>query len=54
MAGFIVGGSAMGPASGAAPAFPALAIRARIPVDLLIEVIYPYPTFMRGAARSAG
>jgi pyruvate/2-oxoglutarate dehydrogenase complex dihydrolipoamide dehydrogenase (E3) component len=38
----------MGPASGEVAAFLALAIRARIPVPLLMEVIYPYPTFTRG------
>ena len=38
----------MGPASGEVAAFLALAIRARIPVSLLMEVIYPYPTFTRG------
>lgn len=47
-AGVLVGGSAMGPASGEVAAFLALAIRARIPIDLLMEVIYPYPTFTRG------
>ncbi len=47
-AGVLVGGSAMGPASGEVVAFLALAIRARIPVGLLMEVIYPYPTFTRG------
>ena len=47
-AGVLVGGSAMGPASGEVAAFLALAIRARIPVGLLMEVIYPYPTFTRG------
>jgi pyruvate/2-oxoglutarate dehydrogenase complex dihydrolipoamide dehydrogenase (E3) component len=47
----------MGPASGAVAAFLALAIRARIPVPLLMEVIYPYPTFtrfVRGALRRLG
>ena len=38
----------MGPASGEVAAFLARAIRARIPVGLLMEVIYPYPTFTRG------
>jgi pyruvate/2-oxoglutarate dehydrogenase complex dihydrolipoamide dehydrogenase (E3) component len=47
-AGVLVGGSAMGPASGEVASFLALSIRARIPVDLLMEVIYPYPTFTRG------
>ena len=47
-AGVLVGGSVMGPASGEVAAFLALAIRARIPVPLLMEVIYPYPTFTRG------
>ncbi len=47
-AGVLVGGSVMGPASGEVTAFLALAIRAQIPVPLLMEVIYPYPTFTRG------
>ena len=47
-AGVLVGGSVMGPASGEVAAFLARAIRARIPVGLLMEVIYPYPTFTRG------
>ena len=47
-AGVLVGGSVMGPASGEVAAFLALAIRARIPVGLLMEVIYPYPAFTRG------
>jgi pyruvate/2-oxoglutarate dehydrogenase complex dihydrolipoamide dehydrogenase (E3) component len=46
--GILVGGSAMGPASGEVAAFLTLAIRARIPVSLLMGVIYPYPTFARG------
>ena len=46
--GTLVGESVMGPAAGEVAAFLALAIRARIPVSLLMEVIYPYPTFARG------
>ena len=42
----------MGPASGEVAAFLALAIRARIPVGLLMEVMYPYPTFT-GRSRRA-
>ena len=38
----------MGPSAGEVAAFLALAIRARVPVSLLMEVIYPYPTFARG------
>jgi pyruvate/2-oxoglutarate dehydrogenase complex dihydrolipoamide dehydrogenase (E3) component len=37
--GILVGGSAMGPASGEVAAFLTLAIRARIPVSLLMGVI---------------
>ena len=54
----------MGPASDEVAAFLALAIRARITVGLLMEVIYPYPTFtypyptftrgVRGALRRLG
>ena len=40
--------SAAGLGVGEVVAFLALAIRARIPVGLLMEVIYPYPTFTRG------
>ena len=47
-AGVLVGGLVMGPVSGQVAAFLALAIRARIPVSLLMGVIYPYPTFTRG------
>ena len=47
-AGVLAGGSVMGPASGEVAAFLALAIRARIPAGLLMEVIYPYPAFTRG------
>lgn len=46
--GTLVGGSVMGPAAGEVSAFLALAIRAHVPVPLLMEVIYPYPTFARG------
>ena len=46
--GTLAGGSVMGPSAGEVAAFLALAIRARVPVSLLMEVIYPYPTFARG------
>jgi pyruvate/2-oxoglutarate dehydrogenase complex dihydrolipoamide dehydrogenase (E3) component len=52
--GTLVGASTLGPAAGETTALLALAIRARIPVALLSEVIYPYPTFaraIRGALR---
>lgn len=37
-----------GPSAGEVAAFLALAIRARVLVSLLMEVIYQYPTFARG------
>lgn len=46
--GTLVGGSVMGPSAAEVAAFLALAIRAQVPVPLLMEVIYPYPTFARG------
>jgi pyruvate/2-oxoglutarate dehydrogenase complex dihydrolipoamide dehydrogenase (E3) component len=46
--GMLVGGSAMGPAAGEIVGLLALAIRERIPVASLRELIYPYPTFVRG------
>ncbi len=52
--GTLVGGSVMGPSAAEVAAFLALAIRAQVPVPLLMEVIYPYPTFarsVRGALR---
>jgi pyruvate/2-oxoglutarate dehydrogenase complex dihydrolipoamide dehydrogenase (E3) component len=52
--GTLVGASVLGPVGGETAALLALAIRARIPVATLQEVIYPYPTFaraLRGALR---
>jgi pyruvate/2-oxoglutarate dehydrogenase complex dihydrolipoamide dehydrogenase (E3) component len=46
--GALVGGSAMAPAAGEVVGLLALAIRERIPVASLRELIYPYPTFVRG------
>ena len=46
--GVLVGGSVMGPAAGEVVGLLALAIRERIPVAALRELIYPYPTFVRG------
>jgi pyruvate/2-oxoglutarate dehydrogenase complex dihydrolipoamide dehydrogenase (E3) component len=44
----LVGGSAMGPAAGEIVAFLGLAIKERIPIGHLRDLIYPYPTFVRG------
>ena len=52
--GRLVGGSSLGPAAGETIALLGVAIRARIPVSTLMEVIFPYPTFaraIRGALR---
>ena len=46
--GVLVGGSAMGPAAGELAGLLVLAIRERIPIAALRELIYPYPTFARG------
>jgi pyruvate/2-oxoglutarate dehydrogenase complex dihydrolipoamide dehydrogenase (E3) component len=46
--GALVGGSAMGPAAGEIAGLLVLAIRERIPIAALRELIYPYPTFVRG------
>jgi pyruvate/2-oxoglutarate dehydrogenase complex dihydrolipoamide dehydrogenase (E3) component len=55
--GTLVGGSSIGPVAGETVAILAVAIRARIPVATLREVVYPYPTFaraIRGALRRLG
>jgi pyruvate/2-oxoglutarate dehydrogenase complex dihydrolipoamide dehydrogenase (E3) component len=44
----LVGGSVMGPAAGEIVAFLGLAINGRIPIGHLRDLIYPYPTFVRG------
>jgi pyruvate/2-oxoglutarate dehydrogenase complex dihydrolipoamide dehydrogenase (E3) component len=46
--GVLIGGSTMGPAAGEIAGLLVLAIRERIPVAALRELIYPYPTFVRG------
>jgi pyruvate/2-oxoglutarate dehydrogenase complex dihydrolipoamide dehydrogenase (E3) component len=44
----LVGGSVMSPAAGEIVGFLTLAIKERIPLGRLRELIYPYPTFVRG------
>jgi pyruvate/2-oxoglutarate dehydrogenase complex dihydrolipoamide dehydrogenase (E3) component len=46
--GVLVGASTMGPAAGEILGIFLLAVRARIPVTDLRDLIYPYPTFLRG------
>jgi pyruvate/2-oxoglutarate dehydrogenase complex dihydrolipoamide dehydrogenase (E3) component len=46
--GVLVGGSFMGPAAGEIAGFLALAIKEKIPIRNLRDLIYPYPTFVRG------
>jgi pyruvate/2-oxoglutarate dehydrogenase complex dihydrolipoamide dehydrogenase (E3) component len=46
--GVLVGGSVMGPAAGEIAGLLVLAIRERVPIAALRELIYPYPTFVRG------
>jgi pyruvate/2-oxoglutarate dehydrogenase complex dihydrolipoamide dehydrogenase (E3) component len=44
----LVGASVMGPHAGEVVGLLVLAIRQRVPVPALRELIYPYPTFVRG------
>ncbi len=44
----LVGGSVMGPAAGEIVGFLTLAIKEQIPIGRLRDLIYPYPTFVRG------
>ncbi len=46
--GVLVGASTMGPAAGEILGIFVLAVQAQIPVADLRELIYPYPTFVRG------
>jgi pyruvate/2-oxoglutarate dehydrogenase complex dihydrolipoamide dehydrogenase (E3) component len=47
-AGVLVGASIMGPAAGEVLGILVLAIKEKVPVERLQELIYPYPTFVRG------
>jgi pyruvate/2-oxoglutarate dehydrogenase complex dihydrolipoamide dehydrogenase (E3) component len=47
-AGVLVGASVMAPAAGEIIGLCVLAIKARVPITVLKDVIYPYPTFVRG------
>jgi pyruvate/2-oxoglutarate dehydrogenase complex dihydrolipoamide dehydrogenase (E3) component len=44
----LVGASVMGPAAGEVVGLLVLAVKERIPIASLRELIYPYPTFVRG------
>ena len=44
----LLGGSVMGPPAGEIIGMLVLAVRQRVPVAALRELIYPYPTFVRG------
>ncbi len=46
--GVLVGASTMGPAAGEIVGIFLLAVRAELPVSGLRDLIYPYPTFLRG------
>jgi len=46
--GYLVGGSVMGPPAGEIVGFLTLAIKEKVPVENLRDLIYPYPTFVRG------
>ncbi|MPZ69807.1 MAG: NAD(P)/FAD-dependent oxidoreductase, partial [Actinobacteria bacterium] len=47
-AGVIIGASSMGPRAGDVIGMLVLAIKERVPISSLKEMIYPYPTFVRG------
>jgi pyruvate/2-oxoglutarate dehydrogenase complex dihydrolipoamide dehydrogenase (E3) component len=47
-AGVLVGASTMGPAAGEVLGLLVLAVKERIPIASLRDLIYPYPTFVRG------
>jgi pyruvate/2-oxoglutarate dehydrogenase complex dihydrolipoamide dehydrogenase (E3) component len=44
----LVGASVMGPAAGEVLGLLVVAVKERIPIASLRELIYPYPTFVRG------
>jgi pyruvate/2-oxoglutarate dehydrogenase complex dihydrolipoamide dehydrogenase (E3) component len=46
--GVLVGASVMGPAAGEVLGLLVLAVKERVPLGALRELIYPYPTFVRG------
>lgn len=46
--GVLVGASTMGPAAGEVLGLLVLAIKEQVPVRVLQDLIYPYPTFVRG------
>jgi pyruvate/2-oxoglutarate dehydrogenase complex dihydrolipoamide dehydrogenase (E3) component len=46
--GVLVGASTMGPAAGEVLGLLVLAVNQRVPVRVLRDLIYPYPTFVRG------
>ena len=46
--GVLVGASTMGPRAGDVIGFLGLAVKEQIPISALKELIYPYPTFVRG------
>jgi pyruvate/2-oxoglutarate dehydrogenase complex dihydrolipoamide dehydrogenase (E3) component len=46
--GVLVGASTMGPSAGEVLGLLVLAVKEQIPVDALRDLIYPYPTFVRG------
>ena len=50
----IIGGSAMGPAAGEIVGLLTLAVRKRVTVDEIRQMIFPYPTFVRGVADAVG
>jgi pyruvate/2-oxoglutarate dehydrogenase complex dihydrolipoamide dehydrogenase (E3) component len=52
--GVLVGASFMGPAAGEIAGFLALAVKEKIPTRHLRELIYPYPTFVRGIEDALG
>ena len=52
--GVLVGASVMGPSAGEVLGLLVLAVKERIPIAALRELIYPYPTFVRGLEDALG
>ncbi len=52
--GVLIGASTMGPRAGDVIGFLGLAVKEQIPISALKELIYPYPTFVRGVEDALG
>jgi pyruvate/2-oxoglutarate dehydrogenase complex dihydrolipoamide dehydrogenase (E3) component len=53
-AGILVGASTMSPAAGEVLGLLVLAVKEKVPLQALQDLIYPYPTFVRGLESALG